>query len=77
MESPVEGLDSDASAAGAKGKKPAWNKPSNGLVEAGPVMGAVSWPALGEATRASPKSSSADSLKSLSDGSASAPPVFL
>ncbi|KAM0945365.1 putative la-type HTH domain, winged helix-like DNA-binding domain superfamily [Dioscorea sansibarensis] len=73
VESPVEDLDSDASAAGAKGKKPAWNKPSNGLVEAGPVMGAVSWPALGEATRASPKSSSSDSLKSLSDGSASAP----
>ncbi|XP_042507802.1 la-related protein 1C [Macadamia integrifolia] len=53
----------------AKSKKPAWNKPSNGIVEVGPVMGAVSWPALSESTRASPKSSS-DSLKALSDGSA-------
>ncbi|XP_043712039.1 la-related protein 1C-like [Telopea speciosissima] len=50
-------------------KKPAWNKPSNGVVEVSPVMGAVSWPALSESTRASPKSSS-DSLKALSDGSA-------
>ncbi|KAJ4964135.1 hypothetical protein NE237_024074 [Protea cynaroides] len=49
-------------------KKPAWSKPSNGVVEIGPVMGAVSWPALSESTRASPKSSS-DSLKALADGS--------
>ncbi|XP_043709672.1 la-related protein 1C [Telopea speciosissima] len=53
----------------ARTKKPAWNKPSNGVVDIGPVMGAVSWPALSESTRASPKSSS-DSLKALSDGSA-------
>ncbi|XAR73740.1 hypothetical protein NMG60_11007811 [Bertholletia excelsa] len=50
-------------------KKPAWNKPSNGAVEAGPVMGALSWPALSESTKASLKSSSSDSLKALSDGS--------
>ncbi|KAL3525231.1 hypothetical protein ACH5RR_013603 [Cinchona calisaya] len=47
-------------------KKLAWNKPSNGSTEAGPVMGAVSWPALSESTRAFTKSSS-DSLKTLSD----------
>uniref|UniRef100_A0A1D1XD84 Uncharacterized protein n=1 Tax=Anthurium amnicola TaxID=1678845 RepID=A0A1D1XD84_9ARAE len=56
-------------------KKPAWNRPSDGSVEAEPVMGAVSWPALSEATRASTKSSSSDSLKAPSDGSVFAPPV--
>lgn len=38
-------------------KKPAWKKPSNGL-DISPVMGAVSWPALSESTKPSPKSSS-------------------
>ncbi|KAK2998020.1 hypothetical protein RJ639_025773 [Escallonia herrerae] len=52
-------------------KKPAWNKPSNGAIEVGPVMGAVSWPALSESTRASPKLSSSESLKTL-DGSSPA-----
>ncbi|GFY87943.1 hypothetical protein Acr_05g0015820 [Actinidia rufa] len=52
-------------------KKLVWNKPSNGAVEVGSVMGAVSWPALSESTRVSPKSSSSDSLKPLSDGSVS------
>uniref|UniRef100_A0A1D1XWM7 La-related protein 1B n=1 Tax=Anthurium amnicola TaxID=1678845 RepID=A0A1D1XWM7_9ARAE len=56
-------------------KKPAWNRPSDGSVEAEPVMGAVSWPALSEATRASTKSSSSDSLKAPSDGSVFAPPA--
>ncbi|XP_023766883.1 la-related protein 1C isoform X2 [Lactuca sativa] len=51
-------------------KKPVWSKPSNGVVEVvSPVMGAVSWPALGESTKPSPKSSSSESLQSLSDGS--------
>ncbi|KAI8017601.1 La-related protein 1C [Camellia lanceoleosa] len=50
-------------------KKPAWNRPSNGVVEVGTVMGAVSWPALSESTRASPKSSSSDSVRAHSDGS--------
>ncbi|KAK9074788.1 hypothetical protein SSX86_003106 [Deinandra increscens subsp. villosa] len=51
-------------------KKPVWSKPLNGVVEVvSPVMGAVSWPALGESTKAAPKSSSSDSLQSLSDGS--------
>ncbi|PIA27804.1 hypothetical protein AQUCO_07500018v1 [Aquilegia coerulea] len=48
------------------------HKPSNGApVEVSPVMGAVSWPALSDSAKASPKSSS-ESLKTLSDGSASA-----
>lgn len=62
-------------AAEARGKRPVWNVPSNGANEVGPVMGAVSWPALSEAAttaKASPKSLSSDSLKSLSDGSTSA-----
>ncbi|XP_022949956.1 la-related protein 1C-like isoform X2 [Cucurbita moschata] len=50
------------------GKKPVWNKLANGT-EAGPVMGAVSWPALSESAKGTPKSSS-DSIKSLGDGSA-------
>ncbi|CAI9282404.1 unnamed protein product [Lactuca saligna] len=59
----VQGSDSG----GVASKKPVWNKP-NGVVEAvSPVMGAVSWPALGESTKASPKSSSSESLKALGD----------
>lgn len=62
--------NSDASSSNAgRQKKPAWNKPSNDAVEGGPVMGAVSWPALSESTRASPRSSS-DSVKPVIDGSA-------
>ncbi|GMH14917.1 hypothetical protein Nepgr_016758 [Nepenthes gracilis] len=52
-------------------KKPAWNKPSNVNLESGTVMGAASWPALSESTRASPKLSSSDSPKIPSDASAS------
>ncbi|XP_009757102.1 la-related protein 1C-like [Nicotiana sylvestris] len=52
-------------------KKPAWNKPLNGVVEAVTVMGgALSWPALSESTRPGPKSS-ADSSKPIPDGSTS------
>ncbi|KAM7259088.1 hypothetical protein ACFE04_014829 [Oxalis oulophora] len=52
---------------GAAGKRPAWNKPSNGHeIGVGPVMGAHSWPALSDAARASStKSASLDSLKGL------------
>lgn len=57
---------------GNAGKRPAWNKPSNGN-EAGPVMDAVSWPALSESARAPSNKSSSDSLKGLSDGSPSLP----
>ncbi|KAI4316970.1 hypothetical protein L6164_024890 [Bauhinia variegata] len=52
-------------------KKPAWNKLSNGVVEVGPVMGAVSWPALSESTKASTKMLADSSSKSISDGSLS------
>lgn len=65
-----ESLENENGPVGNAGKKPAWNKPSNGAVEVGPVMGADSWPALSESARTSTKSSS-DSLKSLSDGSSS------
>lgn len=51
------------------GKRPAWNKPSNGAAsEVKPVMGAVSWPALSESTRATTKSST-ESPKAVADGS--------
>ncbi|KAL8211182.1 hypothetical protein R6Q57_005619 [Mikania cordata] len=62
---------SDNSGGNNASKKPAWNKPSNGLVDAfSPVMGAA-WPALGESTKPTLKSSSSESLKTLSDGSLS------
>lgn len=52
------------------GNKPAWNKLSNGAAaEVGPVMGAVSWPALSESTRFATKSS-LESPKAVADGSA-------
>lgn len=52
-------------------KKPAWNKPVNGVVEPVSVMGgAISWPALSESTRPSPKSAT-DSSKPIPDGSTS------
>ncbi|XP_008806121.1 la-related protein 1C-like [Phoenix dactylifera] len=73
-ESADHGSNGNAAADAPRGKKPAWNMPPNGSNEAGPVMGADSWPPLSESTRVSPKSSSSDSLKALSDGSVSAPP---
>ncbi|KAF8405437.1 hypothetical protein HHK36_010343 [Tetracentron sinense] len=69
VEAQQESSDNGNSNVG-RGKKPAWNRLSNGVVEVGPVMGAFSWPALSESARASPKSPS-DSLKVLSDGSVS------
>ncbi|KAL5754390.1 hypothetical protein ACOSP7_022610 [Xanthoceras sorbifolium] len=69
---------------GNAGKKPAWNKPSNGAgaaaaAEAPPVMGAHLWPALSEtATRGgSSTKSSSDSLKGLAEGSSSTPSVVV
>ncbi|KAG2698284.1 hypothetical protein I3760_07G144200 [Carya illinoinensis] len=47
-------------------KKQAWNKHSN-RVEVGPVMDAVSWPALSESTKAFPKSSADSSSKIVTD----------
>lgn len=67
-------LESSDGGNGNAGKRPAWNKPSNGVAESGPVMGASSWPALAESARASAKSMS-DSLKSPTDGSVSTPPA--
>ncbi|XP_068646779.1 la-related protein 1C-like isoform X2 [Aristolochia californica] len=68
VEPSVENSDNyGGNAAAGKAKKPPWNKPANGVVEVGPVMGAVSWPALSESFRASPKSSSDSRLPS--DGS--------
>ncbi|KAJ0974217.1 hypothetical protein J5N97_016182 [Dioscorea zingiberensis] len=47
-------IDGNAGRAGEK--KPAWSKPSSSsAVEVGPVMGAVSWPALTKSARSSPK----------------------
>lgn len=70
-DSGTDGQGSDSGGVGgiSASKKPVWNKPSNGVVEVvSPVMGAVSWPALGESTKASPKSSSSESFKALTDG---------
>lgn len=61
-ESPENGSGSNAA------KKPVWNKP-NGAKEIGAVMGAVSWPALSESTKASPKPSPSDLPKTISEGS--------
>ena len=36
--------------------KPVWKRPSNDAAEIGPVMGAISWPALSESTKPTPKS---------------------
>lgn len=69
-----DGTDNGIGGNGAS-KKPAWSKPSSkGGTDVGPVMGAVSWPALSESTRPSPKSSS-DLLKAPSHISVSAPQV--
>lgn len=55
-------------AASPSPRKPAWNKPSKGAVDVSPVMDAVSWPALSDSARASPKSPP-DSGKNISDAS--------
>ncbi|GAB4847582.1 hypothetical protein Ancab_026645 [Ancistrocladus abbreviatus] len=55
-------------------KKPVWNRqppPIVNSLESGPVMGAASWPALSESTKASPKLSPSDSSKFPADGSIS------
>lgn len=60
-----------AAAAASRGKKTVWNVPSSSSTEGGAVMDAAYWPALSESARASPKPSSSDSLKGLSDVSIS------
>ncbi|XP_050363220.1 la-related protein 1C-like [Argentina anserina] len=57
----------------ARGKKPAWNKPSKDVLEVGPVMGAVAWPALSESARASPKLPADSSPKTVTDVSVPLP----
>ncbi|WZZ10021.1 hypothetical protein YC2023_095942 [Brassica napus] len=73
----VEAAAGEDKSEGNAGKKPAWSRPSNGASEIGPVMGASSWPALSEATKApsnkpSSDSSIADVPSSVSQGAASA-----
>ncbi|KAI5319780.1 PREDICTED: la-related [Prunus dulcis] len=63
---PAEESVGEGSENGNAGKRPAWNKPSNGAIEVGPVMGAVSWPALSESARASTKLSP-EPLKGVSE----------
>ncbi|CAH9088319.1 unnamed protein product [Cuscuta epithymum] len=46
-------------------KKPVWNKPSGAKEEVGVVMGALSWPALSDSTKASARS---DMHRAVSDG---------
>ncbi|XP_007046622.2 PREDICTED: la-related protein 1C [Theobroma cacao] len=66
-----EGVENGGSGPnGNAGKRPAWNKPSNGAAEFGAVMGAHMWPALSESARVFSKSSS-DSSKASPDGSSS------
>ncbi|XVE82439.1 hypothetical protein DITRI_Ditri16bG0005000 [Diplodiscus trichospermus] len=66
-----EGVDNGSTGPnGNAGKRPAWNKPSNGGAEFGAVMGAHMWPALSESARVSSRSSS-DSPRASSDGSSS------
>ncbi|XP_011622450.1 la-related protein 1B isoform X2 [Amborella trichopoda] len=58
--SPVKGEPSSpnvASESSEASKKPAWNKPQSNEGEVGPVMGAVSWPALSDAAKAAKPSS--------------------
>ncbi|CAL0328689.1 unnamed protein product [Lupinus luteus] len=54
-----------------RSKKPAWRKPSNGVVsEGGAVMGADSWPALSESTKVSGKlQPESSSSKAAAEGS--------
>ncbi|KAL8240392.1 hypothetical protein R6Q59_013747 [Mikania micrantha] len=63
-----EGSDGDGDGGGGDAvKKPVWSKPSSTTVEVvGPIMGAAYWPAVGESTKAAYKSSSSESLQTLS-----------
>ncbi|GMI68219.1 La related protein 1c [Hibiscus trionum] len=70
-----EGVESESAGLnGNAGKKPAWNKPSNGDAKVGAVMGTNKWPALSESAKG-PSKSSSDSPRASSDGSSSSPSV--
>ncbi|XP_074584994.1 la-related protein 1C-like isoform X2 [Curcuma longa] len=73
--SPQEVHAEDAFGDAAQGKKQAWKRPDNVSVKAGGAVmgGAASWPALSETAKPSPKSSSSDALKALSEAPLSAP----
>lgn len=71
----VEAAAGEDKSEGNAGKKPVWNRPSNGASEIGPVMGASSWPALSEASKAPSNKPSSDS--SLGDVPSSVSQVWL
>ncbi|GER33986.1 hypothetical protein STAS_10168 [Striga asiatica] len=67
-EAQPETPDANGDSNAGQQRRPAWNRPVNGVVEPVSVMGgAVSWPALSETTRPVPRSSS-DSPRPVSDG---------
>ncbi|CAA2954690.1 Hypothetical predicted protein [Olea europaea subsp. europaea] len=70
LETQLESSDANNDGNAGSPKRPAWNKPINGVVDLGSVMGgAVSWPALSESVRPVPRSS--DSSRPYSNGSPS------
>ncbi|KAG8389850.1 hypothetical protein BUALT_Bualt01G0021700 [Buddleja alternifolia] len=70
-EAQPESSDVNGDSNAGRPRRPAWNRPVNGVVEPGSVMGgAVSWPALSESTRPVPRSS-LDNSRPVVDGSAS------
>lgn len=71
----VEAAAGEDKSEGNAEKKPAWSRPSNGASEIGPVMGASSWPALSEATKAPSNKPSSDS--SIADVPSSVSQVWL
>lgn len=72
---PIAAAAGEDKSEGNAGKKPVWNRPSNGASEIGPVMGASSWPALSEASKAPSNKPSSDS--SLGDVPSSVSQVWL
>lgn len=74
LETQLESSDANKDGNAGSPKRPAWNKPINGVVDLGSVMGgAVSWPALSESVRPVPRSS--DSSRPYSNGSPSSSQV--
>ncbi|KAL9144528.1 hypothetical protein ABFS82_14G301800 [Erythranthe guttata] len=68
LEAQPESSDVNGSSNAGPPRRPAWNRPVNGVVEPVSVMGGdVSWPALSETARAGPRSSS-DTPRPVSDG---------